>query len=326
MNIEPPSSRPREISVAEPITPAYERVKKMLFAPFDLAKWFTIGFCAWLAGLGESGGGFHGGYNGGNNYSSGSDAAEHFRNMWYHVRDFVTDNLFWILPLAVVLVTVLLCFWVLILWLNSRGKFMFLHCVAQDKAEVMEPWTQYASAGNSLFWFRLVVGLIGMVLMLPLVAMLLVTIGEMVLQGTADPGMVMTAVGFGLGLILIGLVFVLIRFFMGSFVVPIMYLRGGSCLAAWREFLRLLATHPGQIILYVLFRIVLEMVIGVLVVIAVVLTCCLAGCLLVLPYIGTVFLLPVLVFKRSYSLYYLSQYGPEYDVFPKPAAPPVATV
>ena len=55
MNIQPPpSSRPREISVAEPVAPALERVKQMLFKPFDLAKWITIGFCAWLAELGES--------------------------------------------------------------------------------------------------------------------------------------------------------------------------------------------------------------------------------------------------------------------------------
>ncbi len=40
-----------------------------------------------------------------------------------------------------------------------------------------------------------------------------------------------------------------------------------------------------------------------------------------LPFVGTVLLLPVLIFKRAYSLYYLAQYGPQYDVFPQPAAP-----
>jgi hypothetical protein len=43
-----------------------------------------------------------------------------------------------------------------------------------------------------------------------------------------------------------------------------------------------------------------------------------------IPYIGTVLLLPVLVFKRSYPLYFLRQFGPGYDVFPPaPSAPPV---
>jgi hypothetical protein len=31
--------------------------------------------------------------------------------------------------------------------------------------------------------------------------------------------------------------------------------------------------------------------------------------------------LPVLVFKRAYALYYLAQYGPQYDVFPAPPTP-----
>ena len=51
----------REISVVEPISPALEHVKRMLFQPFDLGKWFVIGFCAWLAYLGEAGGGSGGG-------------------------------------------------------------------------------------------------------------------------------------------------------------------------------------------------------------------------------------------------------------------------
>jgi hypothetical protein len=32
-----------------------ERVKRVLFQPFDLGKWFIIGFCAWLAFLGDGG-------------------------------------------------------------------------------------------------------------------------------------------------------------------------------------------------------------------------------------------------------------------------------
>jgi hypothetical protein len=38
-------------------------------------------------------------------------------------------------------------------------------------------------------------------------------------------------------------------------------------------------------------------------------------CLFSIPYIGTVILLPVFVFKRAYSLMYLRQYGLEFDVF-----------
>ena len=43
------------ISVIEPISSALEGVKSTLFKPFEMGKWFTIGFCAWLASLGQSG-------------------------------------------------------------------------------------------------------------------------------------------------------------------------------------------------------------------------------------------------------------------------------
>src|SRR6185312_3129470 len=104
--------------------------------------------------------------------------------------------------------------------------------------------------------------------------------------------------------------------FTVDFVVPILFLRGGKCLDAWKEFWRLLCAHAGLFTLYVLFQIVLGMAIGIIVLFAILLTCCIAGCLMAIPYIGTVLLLPVLIFQRAYSLYFLQQFGTAYDVFP----------
>jgi hypothetical protein len=326
MNIQPPpSSHPREISVVEPVAPALERVKQMLFKPFDLTKWITLGFCAWLAGLGESGGGGGGGgnFNTGNHFGGhNGQPAEQFRQLYHKACDFVMLNLGWIVPLAIFLFLLGVVLWLVMLWLSSRGKFMFLHCVALDKAVVAEPWSKFVNEANSLFRFRIVLGLIGMVLVLPLVVFMALAILRMVMHGEADVAGVMTAVGLGLALLLVALLFAVIRKFLEDIVVPIQYLCGGSCLEAWGRFYTLLAENPGSFALYLLFQIVLGMVIGILVLAVVVVTCCCAGCLLILPFIGTVLLLPVLVFKRSYSLYYLAQFG--YDVFsipPAPAAP-----
>ncbi|HEX41388.1 MAG TPA: hypothetical protein ENN81_04925 [Phycisphaerales bacterium] len=104
-----------------------------------------------------------------------------------------------------------------------------------------------------------------------------------------------------------------------DFVVPIMYLETSSCLCAWGRFMEQLKAHFGMIVLYLLFQIVLAMAIGVLLFVVVMATCCVACCILMIPYVGTVLLLPVLVFKRSYSLYFLQQFGPEFDVFSRNA-------
>ena len=324
MTIQPPSSHPREIGVTEPIEPAYERVKQMLFRPFNLAKWITIGFCAWLAGFGESGGGggFNG-FNGGDHNFNGHNGGEHIRQVCQQAKDYALENFYWIVPVAILAGLFLVAIWLVILWLSSRGKFMFLHCVALDRAEVEVPWRKFAGAANSVFRFRIGVGLTGMVVILPLLAFIAIIILRMVLRGEPDVAGVMSAIGLGLLLILVSLVFALVHKFLLDFVVPIMFLRGGNCLAAWREFYGLLAANAGKFTVYILFQIVLAMAIGAIVVMAILVTCCIAGCLMLLPFVGTVLLLPVLVFKRAYPLYYLAQYGPQFNVFPAPPLPPI---
>jgi hypothetical protein len=325
MPIGPVSTSPREISVAEPVSPALERVKRVLFRPFDLGKWFVIGFCAWLAQLGESGG------TGANfNFNSGShqNYGNNLRNDFLRAKDYVLDNLNWIVPLATVLLVMGLALWLLFLWLNSRGKFMFLHCVALDKAEVAEPWHQFAHDANSLFLFRLGLGLVSMICTLPLLMIAIVITGQMFLTGQFIPNAIISAIGFGLLFLGVAIVFAIIQKLTLDFVVPIMFLRRNRCLSAWKELGGLITSHAGAFLLYFLFQIVLAMAIGTIVVAAILITCCMAGCLMALPYLGTVLLLPVSTFKRCYSLYFLAQFGRDYDVFPPetpppPGAPPV---
>jgi hypothetical protein len=319
--IQPVTTPPREINVVEPISPALERVKRVLFQPFDLGKWFVIGFCAWLAFLGEGGGfNFHVPGGGGGHGCGG----ENLRHEFEHAKDYVLSNLDWIIPLAAFLVVIGLGLGLLILWLNSRGKFMFLHCVALDKAEVSKPWSQFTHEGNSLFLFRLGLGLIGWVLTLPLVVLIIVMIFRMVQRGEPDVGGILGAVGLGLVLVGLAIVFAIIHKLTTDFVVPIMFLRRNRCLKAWRELWTLLSANAGQFVLYFLFSIVLAMAIGLMVMVVMFATCC-CCCLMLLPYVGTVLLLPVLMFKRCYSLCFLAQFSPEYDVFP-PAAPPMPVV
>jgi hypothetical protein len=308
---------PTEISVTAPVTPAIDRVKRMLFQPFNLGKWFVIGFCAWLACLGESGGGSGGNFNSG---GGGRGGGESFRSFWNEAMHFIAHNLYWIVPAVIVGAILLLAWGLLMAWLSSRGKFMFLHCVALDRAEVIRPWYEFAAEANSLFWFRFVLGLIEVVCFLPLLAGILLIVGRMLYRERADEGAIALAIVLGLVLIALAICFALVRKFTMDFVVPIMFLHRTSCTVAWKEFLGLLRDNVGRFILYVLFQIVLAIVIGFLVLAVVLVTCCIAGCLMALPYVGTVALLPVLVFDRSYSIYYLAQFGPTYNVFP-PAQP-----
>ena len=302
---------PTEISVTLPLSQALARTKRMLFEPFDLHKWFVVGFCAWLAILGESG--FNGGYrrNFGNHQGNPASTAKE----WFEqIRQYVQPNLYWIIPVAIVVAVLAIALWVAVLWLSSRGHFMFLHCVALDRPEIRVPWNRYAREGNSLFVFRLVVSIIAMVLLAPVVAGIVWMIVSMVTQGAATVTGVLGAVGLtGLALLLWPAWRVVARL-TRDFVVPIQFGRSLGCIEAWRLRRELVSSNIANFVIYFLFQLALGAAISIAVFAVVIVTCCIAGCLLAIPYLGTVLFLPVLVFQRSYSLYYLAQFGPEWNV------------
>ena len=159
------------------------------------------------------------------------------------------------------------------------------------------------------------VGLVGLVAALPLAAVMVITGWRMIERGEPIVSSILELVGLGLLFLLVGTVFWVVAKLTTDFVVPIMFRRGGGCLQGWGVLLGLLAGNLGRFILYFLFQIILGLAIAVLVLTAVLVTCCIFGCLAAIPYLGTVLLLPIFVFRRSYSAYYLAQYGAEYDVF-----------
>ncbi len=309
------AERPDKVSVIDPITPAIDRVKIMLFRPFDLKRWFVIGFCAWLAYLGSSGGGGGGGPQFNIHHEKNWDAQ--IADAINEAKEFILENLYWIMPVVAIVVIFSIILWLAITWLNSRGRFMFLHCVAQNKAEVTNPWRKFKKHADSLFLFRIALGIISfLVVALPvlgIVFLVIMAVCKTGLHSFSIPGIVL----FALLIFVISVVLSLVKKFTMDFVVPIMFLRTASCTAGWREFITILSANKLRFTLYILFQIVIAITIGAIIALGFCVGCCLccASVLLMIPYIGTVILLPLLVFDRAYSLYYLQQFGPAFDVF-----------
>jgi hypothetical protein len=201
-----------------------------------------------------------------------------------------------------------------------------LHCVVKNEAKIGEPWNRFSKEGNRLFVFNLVVGVISLIVFAILVSMIILCV-LLIIEGGAGIavgviGLVPTAI---LG-ICAAIVLALVVKFTIDFVVPIMYLRLCGPVEGWRIFLRLLSVNKGKFFLYILFQIVIAIIIGFICYVLPCCLCCCGGCcvmlLLSLPYVWAVALLPILVFDRSYSLYYLRQFGPEWDIFaPKTVVP-----
>ena len=242
------------VSVIDPISKAIDRVKEVLFNPFNLGKWFVIGFCAWLAMLGQGGGG--GSFNpGGGHRGTSPDQAK----AW------ILEHWPLIISIGLGIFVVGVVIGIVFLWLRSRGRFMFLHCVAENKAEVKVPWRKFRDQANSLFVFRLVLGIIGFVCMALLVGMIITAVvllarNSVLARGALIGGIVIVT----LFAIPVGIVFALINKFTKDFVVPIMYLRRCRCMDAWGQFWHLLGANKGRFALYILFYIVISMTISAL--------------------------------------------------------------
>ena len=305
----PPSTR--RPTIVDPISNALEWTAQVLFRPFDIGKWFVLGFCAWLAALGEGGGG------GSFNWNVDRDEARHRVE---HARDWVLEHLELIVLLVIFFVFVGIVLWILFTWLSSRGKFMFLDGVVHDRGAVVEPWNRFRTAGNSLFFFRILLAVVALVVIGAVVGLMALSLLGMGFNDR-DPGAagVLFILLWVMVIVAIAFAFALVAVALNDFVVPIMWVRGCRVMEAWSEFLSLLSAKLGIFILYVLVKIVIAMVVALIACLVTCLTCCIAA----IPYIGTVILLPLHVFRRSFSIYFLSQFDPDYAGL-APAAPPAA--
>jgi hypothetical protein len=301
------------ITYFEPFGRAWERMKLALFRPFDLHKWFVIGFSAFLAGLAESRNG-SGGVRGGGHMSFGE-----FLDLPHRVWEWLMSHQFWFIVIMFGLAA-LIAIGIVLLWLSSRGKFMFLDNVVNNKAEIAKPWRQFQKEGDSLFLWRLVFGVIVLALFIGFGVFFFVAAGSVYAAGFGRGTPILFLVGMGFILLLLFLIVGFISLFLNDFVVPIMYKNNITTVQGWHGFLALLGRHPGHFILYALAIFVLYILFVFVVIMAGLITCCIGWLLLVIPYIGTVVTLPFWYTLRAFSLEFLGQFGPEYVLFPVPEA------
>ena len=303
-----------------PLRRAWARMKGILFNPFDLGKWLVLGFSAWLARLAGGGGG------GGTrlNLSRDHAASLHVRQFLHGAWENLRAHPHW-LVLIVVGAAVLLVIGLLLLWISSRGKFIFLDNVVHDRARIAEPWRRFAQRGDSLFLWRLGFLLACVVAFAVLGTVTVVSAGGFSGFGFGSVRAITITVLAVLALVMCGIACAYVSLFLDSFVVPIMYKDGIGAVEAWRRFTPWIELHFGGLLLYGLFLLGLAVAVGVGVIVVGLMTCCVGLLLVVLPYVGTVILLPLLVTYRAFSLEFLVQLDAGFAIFPEKAVPPSPT-
>ena len=308
-----------KVEIFKPFGEAFELTKKILFQPFDLTKWLVIGFAAFLASLS---GGMNFNFNGFDRNQNWHWKFSSFRN------DMAAASAqwpVWVIPLIGIAVLFVLALVVLCMWLGARGRFIFTDCIVRNRAAIVEPWREFRAEGNSFFLLSLLVAL----LILIVVAIMAVPIFlPLVLHSPnlfSKTAMIIWFIACGTIILLVALGWN----WISQLMVPLMYRKRCRAVAALRDVLGLIFTHPAPLILYFLFFIVLAVAVILIGCAATCLTCCIAA----IPYVGTVILLPLHVILYAFTLLFLRQFGGEYDAWagrspfetvppPVPPAPP----
>ncbi len=287
------------------LSTALASTRRQLFEPFDAARYAALAFCVWLAQLGGAGGMSPGvGGNpvpGGGARPSGPIEAPDSAQL----QEVTTTLAPWLPVIAAGVIVAAVVGFVVgagLLWLQSRGTFMVIHNLAKGESAVVEPWNAHAKPANALFRFRLVVNALGGLVALAAGGVIAWAVWGGLVAGAFAPALVAAAVAAGAIAAGILLVVGILDACSTEFVAPVMYVRRGSVRQGFRDVVGFATTDPGSFLLYLLLRVVVGIGVGVFTVLGTVLTCGFA----MLPYVGTLVVLPALVYQRMYALHFMA--------------------
>jgi len=306
---------------------AWERMLVILFRPFHFGKWCAIGLSAFLAGFLQGGNGLNTSFNTPNfrrdatyNFSSAPAPKLDFNQFNATVNHAMAGlQIGFVIAIALVITGLIFSLILLIYWLGARGQFMFLDNIVRNRGAISWPWRYYRRQANSLLFFYLVLILISLVLFLPILGVALV-MGLPLLEHHRWPEgwEIMGFTTLGLVYIAVATVFGFIVFVFREFGIPLMFRQGLLARPAFWESMKLIRLHTAGVVVFVLLRIAIFIGVAILSLII----CCATCCIGALPYIGTVILLPVLIYVKCFTLDCLAQFGPQYDVWTVDVPPP----
>jgi hypothetical protein len=309
----PPPSVP--VSPVDAARAAYRHTRSQLF-PIRLEKWLVLGLLAFLDQCGRAFRG--GGGSGGRGNGHGPGGPSQWPPDLGPLTAWLTRAAEWLAAHAALValgaVLVLLVFGVVtavVLWVNARGVFMYADAVATGRAEVSRPWRQHASLASSYFGWSLGITIALVVTALCAGGLVVAAVLALVagrLQGTAAwltvAAMAPVLVLLVVALPLLGLAGLALR----DFVAPLQLATGLPCGDAARLLESLVVAQPGAFVLYLLLKLLVVVLTGLVVVIGGCLTCCLSF----LPVVMQTVFQPLFHFERGLSLMLLRQMG--YDV------------
>ncbi|WP_049980905.1 DUF7544 domain-containing protein [Halolamina rubra] len=223
--------------------------------PFDLGRWVKLAFVAFF--LGGTGGvnpfQFSGSPQGTPTGPTDPGGAPNFRAM---IDAISTTE--WLLIGAVV--GAILLIGLAFAFVGAVMEFVFVESLRRERVAIREYWRGWWWQGGRLFGFRLVVGLLSLLL----AGGAIVAAVWPLLTGTPGFSLPLLFVAIGVAFV-VAIVGSLVNGFTTQFVVPVMIAENHNVLAAWRRFWPTLTGQWKQYLAYVVLRFVLAIAVAVVV-------------------------------------------------------------
>ncbi len=324
------------VSVTKILGNGWNRMVQTLFEPFDMKKWFILGFCAWLATLGGSFGNGPGGGNFPGNLAEKSSANGNGAVSFWNSLDYVLNGedgwIFsrlieeagWdpnvvsiVVAVSVAAIVLIIALSIVVYWLHCRFSFMFLANLARDTQQISEVWTEFKRSANSYFKGTLLFYVIGTVVFLILFALAVLPFYDWLKESAAAHEFVALGgvrlsglIGCSVIIVVLSIGWGFYTWFFNQLLVPIMYRDGLLFREGLARMNRFLCQRFWTLLFY-WFLVNLTMFGLMLCVgIAGILTCCILFILIAVPYIGAVVLLPLSVFNRFLGIELLDALDP----------------
>lgn len=249
---------PDRLSGVDAISPAIERTKRQLFAPFRFRHWIRLATLCLLTGEMTGGGG--GGVTGLNLPIPKTNQGGRSLLNPAEWPNQVDPRLIEFLPWIVAGVVVIFALALVVVYVASVFRFVVFETVLYDRCELMNGWRRWQRQGSSYFLWLIGFGLACFLAVIVLIG------GPLYLAWLAgvfsQPGehIALLVLG-GVLLFLLAATLILVSavgsVFTKDFVVPVMALENVGVLAGWRRVLPMLAADKGAYVVYVLMKMVL---------------------------------------------------------------------
>ncbi len=253
-----------ELHAFRPVTTAFEKMKKLLFEPFDVGLWIKLVIITFFVGSGS------GLSSPGNTLQYTMNRADLSNLPSYDYNHLLSDTT--LLTIILVVILVVVAVWLLFSYLRGVFSFVLVDSLTTGNVRIVQPFKDNMRRGFKAFLFNVAASIISLAVLGVFIAImvlaLLSAIGTGNISSLSTAGLLIFILVLFLGImafisfsILMGLI---VGFFY-DFGVPLMYFKGMGLRQAIRSVVAMVRKDPLEFLVYVIMRWVLEMAVALVV-------------------------------------------------------------